>query len=257
MSQYHGIVIEQSLRGRDVPAGTRVVAARQVGAWRFLLVTVPETEIEEHIRTIQAAMVTDDAWYAHFFLGEELVVVFRDASFRVGTEPATWGPAIAHGQACGIRLEQLDFKPRTVPDAEAFFGEPRFLGSVILESLSDPTPLQGLTPVLVRREEHPDDPDATVWNVRWYYLPEPRVRELAAALAQVMKRKWYAHFFNRRLLIVIMPDRVFRASALDQATWEPFVAYGETVGVEPSWTRRVPVRVPEYLRELGLEFDLG
>lgn len=98
----------------------QIVARKQVGTWRFLLTSVPETEIDEHIRALQAGMVTDDNWYAHYFLGEELVVVFRDASFRVSTDPATWGPVLDHGLLSGIPMKQLDFKPRTVPDAEAF-----------------------------------------------------------------------------------------------------------------------------------------
>ena len=135
-------------------------------------------------------------------------------------------------------------------------GRSRFLGCVILESLAEAGPLQGLTPVHVRREEHPGDPDATVWHVQWYYLPEAAVRELAAALAPVMKPNWYAHFFSRRVLIVILPRRVFQAGATDKTTWEPFIAYGETVGVGQHWTRRVPVEAPAYLEELGQEFDL-
>lgn len=130
------------------------------------------------------------------------------------------------------------------------------LGSVILESLENPDPLQGFRPVHVRREEHPDDPDATVWHVQWYYLSSESVERLAAALAPVIKPNWYAHFWNRRVLTVIMPGRVFVADPNDQATWEPFMSYGETVGVGRSWTRRVPVELPAYLAELGFTFDL-
>ncbi len=121
MKHYFGIVIEQSLRSPDVLPQAQIIARKQVGTWRFLLTSVPESEIDEQVRALQAGMVTDDNWYAHYFLGEELIVVFRDASFRVTTDPASWRPAIDHGLRSGIPMKQLDFKPRTVQDTEAFF----------------------------------------------------------------------------------------------------------------------------------------
>jgi len=58
---------------------------------------------------------------AHCFRGNELVVVFRDAAFRITSDPASWGPPIEHGSAAGVPREQLDFHPRTRAAAEAFF----------------------------------------------------------------------------------------------------------------------------------------
>jgi len=124
VSHYYGIVIQQSLRTPDVPPPVRVAATKRVRSWEFLLVEVPEADLDRHVRALQRAMVTDESWYAHYFLGETLIVVFRDASFRVGIEPGTWGPAIEHGLRSGIPLEQLDFTPRTVRDAATFFDLP-------------------------------------------------------------------------------------------------------------------------------------
>jgi len=124
VSHYYGIVIQQSLRTPDVPPPARVMATKRVRTWKFLLVEVPEADLDRHVRALQTAMVTDDNWYAHYFLGETLVVVFRDAAFRVGIEPGTWGPVIEHGLRSGIPLEQLDFTPRTVQDAATFFDLP-------------------------------------------------------------------------------------------------------------------------------------
>lgn len=118
------------------------------------------------------------------------------------------------------------------------------LGCVILESLENTTPLNDLRPVLREVEHHPDDPDATTWNVHWYRRSREEALALAAELAQVIRRNWYAHFFSETELIMVLSGRVFCASTSDRSTWEPFIAYGRTVGVPPSLTGRVPLRPP-------------
>lgn len=121
MQNFLGIVIENSLRDPGVIAPT-VVKTRRGRAWTFLLVSVPVNELDEHIRRLQANMVIDDEWYAHYFRGDELIVVFRDAAFPVTVDPASWEPAVTYGLSVGVPAEQLDFTPRTAPDAESFFG---------------------------------------------------------------------------------------------------------------------------------------
>jgi len=49
-------------------------------------------------------------WYAHFWRGDELVVIYHDARFEMDRAgPSTWTPAIEHGKAKGIPDAQLDF----------------------------------------------------------------------------------------------------------------------------------------------------
>ena len=122
MTDYLGIVIEQCLRDPAAAKELRVVKTRRPRSWVFLLVEVPEHELDHQIRILQANMVSDDTWYAHYFRENELVVVFRDAVFRLSTDPSSWGPAVEHGLASGIPREQLDFTPRTRAEAERFFG---------------------------------------------------------------------------------------------------------------------------------------
>lgn len=124
MANYYGIVIEQSLANRGVCAEFTIEARRRIGSWEFLLVSVAKPELEHHVQTLQEAMRRDEAWYAHYFSGDELVVVFRAALFRVGTDPSTWSPAVEYGLALGIPREQLDFRPRTEADVRSFFGLP-------------------------------------------------------------------------------------------------------------------------------------
>ena len=93
----------------------------QIGSWVFLLVSVPEDQLDAHTEMLQTNMVPNGKWYAHYFTGEELLVVYWDAVFRATTNPKTWGPVIEHGLKSGIPLEQLDFNPRTMVDAGTFF----------------------------------------------------------------------------------------------------------------------------------------
>lgn len=122
MNDYLGIVVGQSLADRACLDRATIVAERAVGSWRLLLVRVPAAEFEAHLGALQAGLVREDEWYAHYFRDDELVVVFHDGLFRVTTDRSTWGPAVEHGLARGVPPEQLDFTPRTVTDAEAFFG---------------------------------------------------------------------------------------------------------------------------------------
>lgn len=122
MENYLGIIIEQCLKDAAVVSRFPIVSVRRGKAWTFLLASVPEQSLAEHVRLLQQHMVTDDNWYAHYFRGNDLVVVYRDAVFPVTTDPASWGEAVAHGLAAGIPLEQLDFTPRTQAGIEAFFG---------------------------------------------------------------------------------------------------------------------------------------
>ena len=66
--------------------------------------------------------IHDDGWYAHFFRGMELIVVYQDRLFSVSVDSSTWEEPLGHGRAHGIPMEQLDFHPRTVIDARSFFG---------------------------------------------------------------------------------------------------------------------------------------
>lgn len=121
MTEYLGIMVEQSFTDPDLMNRFQVLASRKVQSWTMHLVSVPEDQLGEQIRAVQAGMA-EGRWYMHFFRGDVLVVVYKDAVFRVGTDPETWAPAAKHGLNGGIPREQLDFAPRMAEDAFAYFG---------------------------------------------------------------------------------------------------------------------------------------
>lgn len=51
--------------------------------------------------------VREDCWYAHFFRGGELFVVYQDCAFKVNTNLETWTEAVQYGLDNGISKEQL------------------------------------------------------------------------------------------------------------------------------------------------------
>lgn len=74
------------------------------GRWHLYWVDVSGDEIDR----IQAA--TLHAWYAHFWQGERLLVVYDDARFDLHRhDQSTWSPAVDHGLGQGLRREWLDF----------------------------------------------------------------------------------------------------------------------------------------------------
>lgn len=87
---------------------------------------VREVELERTIGELRARMVPieEDCWYAHFFRGDSLVVVFQDRVFAVTTVADSWSEVIAHGRRWGVPDEQLDFEPRTAAVARDWFALP-------------------------------------------------------------------------------------------------------------------------------------
>lgn len=123
-----------------------------------------------------------------------------------------------------------------------------FLGCVIRESLHQPAVVAGWAPFARRAIAMPDDPDASLWNVCWYRVAEADLQSRLPALAMAMRPHWYAHFWEGEDLCVILAGQVFWAKASERASWQAFIAYGESVGVERRWTERIPTVLPDWAR---------
>lgn len=123
MDDFWGIVVEQSLNDPHVIDDMNIIAKKQVAAWRIVLVSVAERDLSTRIANLQDNMIDakDDCWYAHFFRGEELIVVYQDRLFCTTDDPNAYAQSIQHGVNHDIPIEQLDFEPRTKADAMAYF----------------------------------------------------------------------------------------------------------------------------------------
>lgn len=56
---------------------------------------------------------------------------------------------------------------------------------------------------------------------------------------------------------MILAGRVFWSKARDPASWNEFIDYGLSIGVERGWTERIPTRLPIYVQEACERFWQG
>jgi hypothetical protein len=84
------------------------------GRWHLYWVDVTPAQLD----LLQAQ--TKHGWYAHFWAGSRLLVIYDDARFELARhDPSTWQPAISHGLGQGLRREWLDFpSDGTIGDLE-------------------------------------------------------------------------------------------------------------------------------------------
>ncbi|MEK7126427.1 MAG: DUF3850 domain-containing protein [Patescibacteria group bacterium] len=108
---YLGTIIEESLEDGRVLNDFHILGVRITNddnpAERWHLYKVEATP--EQLQKL-SSILKPEKWYAHFWSGDEMIVVFRDKTFtqKVG-DMSTWEPAIQYGLSIGIPKEQLDF----------------------------------------------------------------------------------------------------------------------------------------------------
>ncbi len=115
-TQWRGVVLAEGLRDPALINDFRVSRAfitgegqpldedGAVGRWHLYWVDVSDAEIDR----VQAG--TRHGWYAHFWQGDRLVVVYDDARFELDRhDQRSWQPAVDHGLGQGLRREWLDF----------------------------------------------------------------------------------------------------------------------------------------------------
>jgi hypothetical protein len=113
---WRGVVIAEGLRDPTLINNLRVARAYitgddqpidehgRLGRWHLYWVDVTPAEID----LIQSHTV--HAWYAHFWTGNRLLVVYDDARFELARDDqSTWEPAVSHGLRQGLLPEWLDF----------------------------------------------------------------------------------------------------------------------------------------------------
>lgn len=116
--EYHGIVLSISQKDRSIFKGLQVIGAKRalLGLVTFYKIRIDLRELDEVVSKIQANMSSNfgpvsQQFYAHFYRDNELIIAFRDKSFKVTTDRTTWAEAIAYGRSLNIVEKQLDFTP--------------------------------------------------------------------------------------------------------------------------------------------------
>ena len=104
---YRGVIIEESLINQDAISGLKVLARDhdEPSGWHLVTVEVTAAQAEA-----LASQLQPGPWYIHFWHDQKVIVVFKDATFRLQqNDLSTWQPALEHGRSLGIPPEQLDF----------------------------------------------------------------------------------------------------------------------------------------------------
>ncbi len=118
---YHGIIIDQEFKDRNLPKSFKIFAKKQSGEWGVYGIEIEDTEVEATIKRIQESMRDNEPWYAHLYNDKELIVVFKDRMFKVKPHISTWKPIIEYGRKQNIPEEQLDFWPNRFQDEKHYF----------------------------------------------------------------------------------------------------------------------------------------
>lgn len=113
LSEYHGIVIKEGLRDQTALKNMRILGQKKSPDWTLLKVGVDCSEIEDVVRLVQANLITVDTvpFYAHFYRGEELIVIFPERIFHITPDRGTWDPVVNYGNSKGIPAKEMDIRP--------------------------------------------------------------------------------------------------------------------------------------------------
>jgi hypothetical protein len=117
MLEYHGIIVDESLRNKMLLQKFTALASRpsSTNPWNLYLVEVRGGELEHKILLLQKNM--KHRYYAHFYHGNELRVVFSDRIFIADVnDKGSWHAFQDYGLKLGIPKEQLECKPVRVED---------------------------------------------------------------------------------------------------------------------------------------------
>jgi hypothetical protein len=101
---YKGIIIEESLEDKNLTKKMQILDTKVAGTWTIRTILISKSDIDGLMPYIK------QGWYAHFWHGGEMIVIFKDKIFKFKhNEPASWREAIGYGISIGIPRKQLDF----------------------------------------------------------------------------------------------------------------------------------------------------
>ncbi|OGF63247.1 hypothetical protein A3C77_04485 [Candidatus Giovannonibacteria bacterium RIFCSPHIGHO2_02_FULL_45_13] len=85
-----------------------------------------------------------------------------------------------------------------------------FKGFVLSESLKNPTVLNKFDKIKVIVERHPEYPPVPIWHDFKLKITDKDVNKTLNIFAREMKDAWYAHFWNKKILYVVLPEKIFK-----------------------------------------------
>ncbi len=124
MSNYQGIIIEESLARKDILKKLKIVKTvvekvteshdtPYLKQWTMHTVEIPEIEIESVTNEVSKSLDTvHDDWYADFKNEHYHYIVFLNKVFKVDrSNHSEYDKVVEYGLSLGIPKHQLDFSP--------------------------------------------------------------------------------------------------------------------------------------------------
>lgn len=121
---YHAIVVEESIRDRDILANYPIVRTKISGGWRQHILEIKNKE--QAIAVLQENLVKNEPYYFHLYdNGKELIVCFKNEIYRLNpNNHNTWQGAFQYGtEQLDIPAYQLDFFPTRIAEEKEWLKE--------------------------------------------------------------------------------------------------------------------------------------
>jgi hypothetical protein len=121
MENYQGMIIEESLEGKDLLDDLKIISTKVekvteehrtpwISQWTLHTVEISEDDIDLIAKKISAALDREHSWYADFKNATHHYIIFRDKVFRVDRKSKEqYEEAKNYGLALGIPEYQVDF----------------------------------------------------------------------------------------------------------------------------------------------------
>lgn len=110
MEKYTGSVILESLEDElflnELPIiGLKITKDENpTDRWHIFKVEINREQVEKLKDVIK------DSWYAHFWIGDDVLVVYKSKIFSIDADDrSTWKECVDYGLSIGIIEKQLDF----------------------------------------------------------------------------------------------------------------------------------------------------
>ncbi len=123
MTNFNGIIIEESLENKDVLQKVKIIKTEieevteehktpWVKQWTLHTVEILENQADEITEDLSKSLDPEHPWYADFKNDDYHYVIFRNKVFKVDrSKPEQYSGVTKYGVSSGIPDYQLDFSP--------------------------------------------------------------------------------------------------------------------------------------------------
>ena len=123
MTNFNGIIIEESLENKDVLQKVKIIKTEieevtkehktpWVKQWTLHTVEILENQADEITEDLSKSLDPEHSWYADFKNDDYHYVIFRNKVFKVDrSKPEQYSEVTKYGVSSGIPDYQLDFSP--------------------------------------------------------------------------------------------------------------------------------------------------